>query len=179
MLRIFITPVPDLQDFGIQGDATAYFGSIPINATLGTEIFRFRIVVNLSRVQNDLDLIAIILTRNYVVETVFGFKGGQNYRVFDIAGQGGIDSENVTRLFPEITVIENGLVVYEDYVIYQQLPPPFFELPVDFDFDLYYVAVGRNFSIYQELGSMPVGRVTITLPPGIFFDIDSYIDMSK
>jgi hypothetical protein len=164
---MFTTPVPDLQDFGIQGDATAYFGSIPINATLGTEIFRFRIIVNLSRVQNDLDLIAVVLTRNYLVETVFGFKGGQNYRVIDIAAQGGIDAENVSRLFPEITVIDNRLVVYEDYVIYQQLPPPFIELPVILDFDLYFVAVGRNFTVYQEFAPLPVGRVTITLPPGI------------
>ena len=163
--NIFITPVSDLQDFGIQGDATAYFGSIPINATLGTEIFRFRIVVNLSRIQNDLNLIAVVLTRNYVVNTVFGFKGGLNYRVIDIAGQGGIDSENVTRLFPEITVVENRLVVYEDYVIYQQLLPPFFALPVVFDFDLYFITVGRNFSVYQEL--IRIGRIMVTLPPGI------------
>jgi hypothetical protein len=88
--------------------------------------------------------------------------------VIDIAAQGGIDAENVSRLFPEITVIDNRLVVYEDYVIYQQPPPPFIELPVRFDFDMYFVAVGRNFSVYQELEHLPVGRVTVTLPPGNF-----------
>ena len=106
-----------------------------------------------------------VLVRNYLVETVFGFNSGQNYKVFDVAAQGGIGAENVSRLFPEITVIENGLVVYEDYVIYQQSPPPLLELPAVFDFDLYISAVGRNFSVYQEV--RPVGTVTVTLPPGI------------
>ena len=164
-MQIFKTPVPALQDISIHGDATAYFGSIPINATLGTEVFRIRIVISLSGVQNDLDLIAVVLTRNYLAETVLGFNGGINYRVFDIASQGGIDSENVSNLYPEITVIENRLVVYEDYVIYQQTPPPFIELPVVIDFDLYFAAIGRNFSVYQE--PLPVGTVIITLPPGI------------
>ena len=136
-LLYIITPVPALQDFSIHGDATAYYGSIPVNATLGTEIFQFRIVINLNRFQNDLGAIAIIVVRNRLVESVFGFSGGQNYRVFDIAAQGGIDSDNVSSLFPEITIIENRLVVYEDYVIYQQPPPPFIELPVVFDFDLH------------------------------------------
>ena len=170
-LLYIITPVPALQDLSIHGDATAYFGSIPVNATLGTEIFPFRIVINLNRFQNDLGAIVIIVVRNRLVESVFGFSGGQSYRVFDIAAQGGIDSDNVSSLFPEITIIENRLVVYEDYVIYQQPPPSFIELPVVFDFDLYFVAVGRNFSVYQFLQPLAVGTVTITLSPGIIIII--------
>ena len=168
MLLCVITPVPALQNLSIQGDATAYFGSIPINVTLGTEVFRFRIVINLNRFHNDLGLIAIAIIRNNLVETVLGFADGENYfRVFEIGAQGGIDAENVSRLFPEITVIENRLVVYEDYVIYRQPPPHITELPLVLDFDLYFIAFGRNFSVYQELWPLAVGTATITLPPGI------------
>ena len=157
------------MDGGVQADATAYFGSIPINATLGTEVFRFRIVIDLSRFNNDLEGIAIILYRSYLVETTFRFSDGENTRVFLIGAQGGIDAENVSRVFPEIRLIENRLVVYEDYVIYQQAPPPFLELPVVFEFDLYFIAAGRNFSTYQEFWSLAVGTVSITLPPGIVY----------
>ena len=121
--------------------------------------------MNLSRFHDDLDLIAVIITQNRLAETVLGFTDGENnYRVLEIGALGGIDSDNVSSLYPEITVIENRLVVYEDYVIYQQPPPPSIELPVVLDFDLYFVIFGRNFSVYQEA----VGTVTITLPPGTY-----------
>ena len=126
--------------------------------------------MNLSRFHDDLGLIAIVIIQNRLAETVLGFTGGENYnyRVLEIGALGGIDSDNVSSLYPEITVIENRLVVYEDYVIYQQPPPPFIELPVVLDFDLYFIAFSRNFSVYQEVWPLAVGRVTITLPPGTY-----------
>ena len=155
------------MDHGIQADATAYFGTVLINiATFGTEIFRFRIVIDLSRFNNDLIAIVIIMVRNNLVESIFKFSDGQNQRTFAIAAQGGIDAVNASRVFPEIRLIENRLVVYEDYVIYQAAPPPeYVELPVTFDFDLNLIVIGRDPSVIQEHLPFAVGTVTLTLPP--------------
>ena len=155
------------MDRGVQADPTAYFGSIPINATLGTEIFPFRIVIDISRFNNDLEGVIIIIYRNNLAQTIFGFNDGQNYRAFEIGALGGIDSENASREFPEINLIENRLVVYEDRVIYRQALPHSSELPLVLDFDVNFIAVGRSFSVYQEFWPLAVGTVTITAPPGM------------
>ena len=155
-----------MLDRGLQADATAYFGSIPINATFGTEVFRFRIVIDLSRFNNDLDVVVSIMVRNNLVESIFKFSDGQNTRIFPIGLHGGIDLVNSSHVFPEIRLIENRLVVFEDSVIYQALPPLFSELPVVFDFDLNFIVVGRNYINIQELLPFAVATVTFTLPPG-------------
>ena len=120
--------VPNIFDRGVQTDATAYFGRIEANATVGSRIFQFKIVIDLNSFNNDLDAIVIILVRNNLIETVFKFSDGQNQRTFEIAAQGGIDAVNASRVFPEIRLIEttiprSRLVLYEDCVIYQQAPP--------------------------------------------------------
>ena len=61
------------------------FGSIPIDAILGTQIFNLRVVIDLSRFDNDLDTIVIIMVCNNVVESLFKFNDGQNQRIFAIA----------------------------------------------------------------------------------------------
>ena len=43
---------------------------------------------------------------------------------------------------PEIRLIENRLVVFEDYVIYQAAPLPGFQVPIVLDFDLNLIVVG-------------------------------------
>ena len=160
--------VPDVLDHGIQADATAYFGNISIAAPYGTEIFRLRIVIDLSRFHDDLDVIVIIMVRNNLVESIFKFSDGQNFRLFAIDTQGGIDAVNASRVFPEITLIENRLVVYEDSVIYQETPPSSLQLPTVLDFDLNFIAVGRNYIDIQEVLPFAVGRVILNPPtPGI------------
>ena len=157
------------MDRGIQADATAYFGRVLTNASFGTEVFRFRIVIDLSRFNNDLDAIVTIMVRNNLVETIFKFSDGRNTRTFGIASQGGIDTVNASRVFPEIRLIENRLVVFEDYIIYQQAPPSTLEQPTTLDFDLNIIVVGRGSAIIQELLPFAEGIVDlIPPPPGMF-----------
>ena len=157
--------VPDVLDHGIQADATAYFGNISVAAPYCTEVFRFRLVIDLSSFHDDLDVIAIIMVRNNLVESIFKFSDGQNFRLFAIGTQGGIDAVNASQEFPEIRLIENRLVVYENSVIYQATPPSSLELPTVLDFDLNFIAVGRNHIDIEQLLPFAVGTVTLNLPP--------------
>ena len=130
-------------------------------------MFPFRIVIDLSRFGNDLSAIVVIMVRNNLVERSFKFSDGQNQRTFGIAANGGIDAVNASRVLPEIRLIENRLVVYDDFIIYQEAPPANFQLPINLDFDLNLIVVGRDSTIIQELLPFAIGSVTFTLPPGI------------
>ena len=130
-------------------------------------MFCFRIVIDLSRFSNDLDAIAIIMVRNNLVESIFKFSGGLNTKIFTIAAQGGIDAVNASRVFPEIRLIENRLVIFEDSVTYQEAPPPELQLPTTLDFDLGLAVVGRHSINIQEVWPFAVGAVVLTLPPGM------------
>ena len=162
------------MDRGIQADATAYFGSVLTNDTFGTEVFRFRIVIDPSRFGNDLDAIIVIMVRNNLVQTIFKLSDGQNQRTFAIAANEGIDAVNASRVFPEIRLIENRLVVFEDFVIYQQAPPSTLQLPTTLDFDLNLIVVGQGSAIIQELLPFAEGRVAIIPPPGMFASNNYY-----
>ena len=144
-----------------------YFGNISAGAPFGTEVFRFRLVIDLTQFHDDLYVIVISTNQNNLVESIFRISDGQTFRVFPIAAQGGIDVVNASRVFPEIRLIENRLVVYEDSVIYQQLPPSFLELPTTLDIELHFIAVGRSYIDIQQLSPFAIGRVTLNpLPPG-------------
>jgi hypothetical protein len=159
--------VPDVLDQGIQADATVYFGNISAGAPFGTEVFRFRLVIDLSQFHDYLDVIAIFVNQNNFVESIFRLSDVQNFRVFPIADQGGIDAVNASRVYPEIRLIENRLVVYEDSVIYQEIPPASLELPTVLDIELHFIAVGRSYLDVVQLSPFAVGRVTLNpLPPG-------------
>ena len=144
-----------------------YFGTVLASDPIGTEVFRFRIVIDLNAYNNDLDAIVIILIRNNLVESIFKFSDGQNTRTFGIGLQGGIDAVNASRVFPEIRLIENRLVVFEDSVIYQQAPPSTLDLPANLDFELYLIVVGGDSTIIRELLPFAVG--TVALIPSIIF----------
>ena len=103
--------------------------------------------------------------RNNLVESIFRFSDGRNFRVFEVGTQGGIDAVNASQVFPEIRLIENRLVVYEDFVIYQETPPSSLELPTVLDFDLNFIAVGRNYIDVQQLLPFAVGTVILNPPP--------------
>ena len=130
-------------------------------------VFRFRIVIDLSRFNDDLDAIVIIMVRNNLVESILKFSDGQNQRTFAIAAQGGIDAVNASRMFPEIRLIENRLVVYEESVIYLQAPPSTLSLPTTLDFDLNLIVVGQNSQNIQESLPFAVGTVALIPPPGM------------
>ena len=74
---------------------------------------------------------------------------------------------NASRVYPEIRLIENRLVVFEDFVIYQQVPPSTLQLPTTLDFDLNLIVVGQGSAIIQELLPFAVGRVALIPPPGM------------
>ena len=167
MHTYFAVPGTGLIENGIQPDATAYFGSVQTNAPFGTEVFRFRIVIDLSRFDDDLAAIVIIMVRSNLVEQIFKFSDGQNSRTFVIAAQGGIDAVNASRVFPEIRLLENRLVVFEDYIIYHQAPPPDLNLPTTLDFDLNLIIVGRDSTNIQELLPFAVGTISLIPPPGM------------
>ena len=135
-----------------------------INATLGTKIFCFRTVIDLGGFNNDLDAIIIILVRSNLVEKIFSLSDGQTQRTFSIAAKGGIDSVNASRVFPEIRLIENRRVIYEDCVIYQEAPLPVLELPTTLDFDLNLIVIGPNLTAIEELSPFAVGTVALTMP---------------
>ena len=129
-------------------------------------MFHFRIVIDLSRFNNDLDAIVLIMVRGNLVESIFKFSDGQNIRTFAISAQGGIDAVNASRVFPEVRLIENRLVVFEDYIIYQAVPPPDILLPTTLDFDLNLIIVGQDSTNVQELLPFAVGTVVLLPPPG-------------
>ena len=107
------------------------------------------------------------MNRNNLVETIFKFSDGQNTRTFRIASEGGIDAVNASRVFPEISLIENRLVVFEDFVIYNEAPPSDLDLPTTLDFDLNLIVVGQGSLFIQELLPFAVGTVALIPPPGM------------
>ena len=163
--------VPDV--YSVQADATAYFGRVLTNATFGTQVFRFRIVIDLSDFDNDLDFIVLIMVQNNLVERIFKFSDGTNQRTFQIGSNGGIDAVNASHVFPEIRLIEammNRFVILEEYVIYQAAPPSDLELPTSLSFDLNLIVVGLNPSLIQERLPFAIGTVALMppqLPPGM------------
>ena len=160
--------VPSTLRKHLQADATAYFGSIQINAPLRMDIFKFRIFFNLTEFGNDLDAIIVSLVRNNFVEKIFSFSDGQTQRTFSIGINGGIDAVNASHVFPEIRLLENRLVVLEDSVIYQEPPAtnPELELPTTRSFDLNLIVIGRDSVAIEHFFPFTVGTVALTLPPG-------------
>ena len=157
------------HDYSVQADATAYFGSVQTNATFGSQIFCFRIIIDLSDFNNDLDFIVLIMVQGNLVERIFKFSDGTNQRAFQIAANGGIDAVNASRVFPEIRLIEammNRFVVLEEYVIYQAVPPSELELPATLNFDLNLIVLGQNPSLLSEQLPFAVGTVTLIPPTG-------------
>ena len=106
------------------------------------------------------------MVRSNQVERIFKFSNGANQRTFLIRGNGGIDAVNASRVFPEITLTENRLVVYEDFIIYQEAPAPDIILPAMLDFDLNLIVVGLDSDNIRELLPFAVGTVELIPPPG-------------
>ena len=106
------------------------------------------------------------MVRSNQVERIFRFSDRNNQRTFTISAQGGIDAVNASRVFPEIRLLENRLVLYEDYIIYQEAPGSEIMLPAMLDFDLNLIVVGRNSLNIRELLPFAVGTVELIPPPG-------------
>ena len=68
---------------------------------------------------------------------------------------------------PEIRLIENRLVVFEDYVIYQAAPPPGLQVLFVLNFDLNLIVIGQGSVNIQEFLPFAVKTVAMTLPPSM------------
>ena len=166
---IFFFAVPDVLPNGVQADATAYFGRILINATVGTPVFPFRIVIDPSTYGGDLDAIITVLNRDNQVARTFRFgDNGQTTRPYTFIG--GINAENAAGLLPpEIRVLENGLVVLEDSIIYIS---PDIEVvdPDRLEFDLSVIVLGRGPGARSNSTDFAVATVDlIPPPPGVYW----------
>ena len=150
--------------YSIQADATAYFGRIITNSTPGTEVFRFKIVIDLNRFDNDLSAIVTVMSRNNLVNSIFKFSDSTNQRTFAF-GNGFVAANASGTLPPQFGFLESRLVVFEDFIIYQQAPPPSLDLPTTLDFDLAIVVVGRD-SINSQSVRFAIGTVALIPPPG-------------
>ena len=94
---------------GVQANATAYYGSVHVNATNGTIVFSFRSVIDLRQFDNGSGIIEVVLTQsNFTGTRLFSFSNYQQQRHFSISKHGGIN----------ITLITNRIVVYDDHIIY-------------------------------------------------------------
>ena len=158
--------VPDVFENGIQADATAYFGSVLTNSTLPTEVFRFRIVIDLSAFDGDLTAILTVMNRNNLVESIFKFSNDDSQRTFTFVS--GVIAANASgNLPPEVRLLNNRLVVFEDFIIYRQPPPPTLELPTTLDFDLSILPVGSD-PMNSQTVTFAIGTVALIPPPGEF-----------
>ena len=160
---LYIFAVPDM--YSIQANATAYFGSVLTNSTTGTKVFSFRIVIDLSRFNNDLISIITLLNRNNLVQSIFRFSNGRDGQTFTFSD--GIVAANASGVLPpEFRLLANKLIVFEDSVIYYQAPPPYYlVLPATLDFDLSILAVSLDTSL-SETVRFAVGTVDLFPPPG-------------
>ena len=151
-----------------QADATAYFASILSNATSGTIVINFRIIIDRYQfTNNDLSAILVIMNRNNLVESLFKFSDGANQRRFAIGNEGGIVAVNTSRVFPEIRLLNDQYILYEDHIIFtaDQSSLSTLELPVTLDFDLSLLLVAINpIDSIQPLFAR--GNVDILSPPG-------------
>ena len=126
-------------------------------------VFPFRIVIELSRYGGDLDAIITVMNRNRLVLSIFRFSDDQFNS--QLTFNGGINAANASGMLPpKVTLLENGLVVFEDFVIYRQAPPDSLELPTTLDFDLSIIVVGRDGTNTMQT-DFALGTVTLLPPP--------------
>ena len=122
-------------------------------------------IINLGRFDNDLEYIDVTLVqRNYLSERIFSFSNYQQERRFSINKHGGIDAVNASNTFPEITLINNRTIIYEDFVIYSQDSNFFISsinLPSRVDIDLNVVVLGINTGNFEE--RTPFADAIVTL----------------
>ena len=108
------------------------------------------------------------MNRDSTVLSIFRFSDDQITRTFTF--NGGINAANASDVLPcEVRLLENGLVVFEDFVVYRQAPPDSLELPTILDFDLSIIVVGRGETNNTMQTDFAIGTVAlIPPPPGVY-----------
>ena len=101
---------------------------------------------------------------NQVAQTFRFSDNGLTTRTFTFIG--GINAANASGQLPrEIRVLENGLAVLEDFVIYRQAPSPDLDSPIILDFDLSIIVIGRGSGSNTIQTDFAVGTVALIPPP--------------
>ena len=145
----------DAADYRVGINATNFVSEITTDTPLGTEIIKFRVVVQ-NEYFNNPQAVLLSIVRNDQTERIFKLENGANdedifYGVLD------------PRPFPEhqVIIIERG-------IIYDAEPPEGVVLPATFDFDINVVVVARSGSGLSPPfeDAMARGDVTVMFPPG-------------
>ena len=107
------------------------------------------------------------MNRDNQVARTFRFSDDMLTRTFTFIG--GINAANASGQLPhEIRVLENGLAVLEDFVIYRRAPPADLELPTTLDFDLSIIVIGPGGANTMQT-DFAVGMVALIPPsPGVY-----------
>ena len=104
------------------------------------------------------------MNRNNLVDSIFKFGDSTNQRKF-IFGSGIVAANASGMLPPQFRLLENGLVLFEDFIIYQQAPPSSLQLPTTLDFDMNILAVSPD-PINSQQVRFAVGTVDLIPSPG-------------
>ena len=103
------------------------------------------------------------MNRDNQVAQTFRFSDDTLTRTFTFIG--GLNAVSASgQLPPEIRLLDNGLVVFEDFVIYRLAQPPDLEALITLDFDLSVIVVGpgQGNTIQTDFA---VGTVALIPPP--------------
>ena len=161
---------------GVQANATAYFGSVRTNAANGTAIFQFRVFIDFGYFNHDIQFINVTLIQNDFAEKIFTFSNHQHTRNFSIGNHRVV---NAAKVYPEIRLLQDRLLVYEDCVIYSYqdtFPMNSMKLQTTIDLDLNLIVLGQNPENVEERFPLAVATVELIkdIPQGILIIILIY-----
>ena len=107
--------------------------------------------------------------RNNLVESIFQFSDGSNWRGFAIGNEGGIVAVNASQVFPEIELLNEQYIIYHDYIIYNSAAAASnyyllrYSTTLDFDISLLLVGINPVESVQHLFAT---ATITILSPPG-------------
>ena len=110
------------------------------------------------------------MNRDNLVAQTFRFSDDMLTRTF-VFNSGVYAANTSGQLSHEIRLLENGLVVFEDFVIYRQAPSFYLELPTTLDFDLSIIVVGRGSGANTLQTNFAIG--TVALIPGMYIRLSN------
>lgn len=159
---MYTTTVP--EDFGgVQANATAYYGSVHVNAANGTIVFPFQLIIDLGQFDNGSEV--ILTQNNFNGPRLFSFSNYQQQWHFSIRKLGAMN----------ITFITNRFVVFDDLIIYNGYEHDTLsntELPSTIELHLNVIVRGNNSWNVEEHVPFTVAIATVMLiqdlPPGCY-----------
>ena len=148
------------EHFGrVQANATAYYGSVHVNATNGTVVFSFELIIDLRRFNNGTESIEVTLTQNNLTGLrLFSFSNYQQRRHFSTSKLGSIN----------ITFVTDRIIVCDDHVIYNGYERDFLsniKLPSTIELYLNVAIRGNNSNSTEEYTPFAVATVMLIQDP--------------